>query len=284
MNTKSTAHGILYICPTPLGNLEDITFRALNVLRDADLIACEDTRVTQKLLNHYNITTKTISYHKFSEKEKSSKLLELLQEGKNVALVSDAGTPLISDPGAELLKKAYENNIKVIPLPGASSVITAMSACYKSDLPFVFIGFMPRTAKEAENILVKYRDINIVAFESPNRLVKSLEEMSKKAKHRYVTVARELTKIHEEIKRDLPENLIKYYTENPPKGEIVIIIEAQEEQAKPDTADIEEKVRILARDGYSTKELSRIISLLFGVSKKEVYELAIGLGASDSKN
>ncbi|NLF82756.1 MAG: rRNA small subunit methyltransferase 1, partial [Candidatus Gastranaerophilales bacterium] len=128
MNTKSTAHGILYICPTPLGNLEDITFRALNVLRDADLIACEDTRVTQKLLNHYNITTKTISYHKFSEKEKSAKLLELLQEGKNIALVSDAGTPLISDPGAELLKKAYENNIKVIPLPGASSVITAMSA------------------------------------------------------------------------------------------------------------------------------------------------------------
>lgn len=284
MNTKLTAQGILYICPTPLGNLEDITFRTLNVLRDADLIACEDTRVTQKLLNHYNITTKTISYHKFSEKEKSAKLLELLQEGKNIALVSDAGTPLISDPGAELLKKANENNIKVIPLPGASSVITAMSACYKSDLPFVFIGFMPRTAKEAENIIVKYRDINIVAFESPNRLVKSLEEVSKTAKYRYVTVARELTKIHEEIKRDLPENLIKHYTENPPKGEIVVIIEAQEEQTRPDTADIEEKVRILAREGYSTKELSRIISLLFGVPKKEVYDLAIGLGASDSKN
>lgn len=271
--------GILYICPTPLGNLEDISFRTIRALKEADIIACEDTRVTQKLLNHYKISTKTISYHKFSEKEKSAQLIALLREGKDIALVSDAGTPLINDPGGELIRKVYENSIKIVPLPGASSVITAMSVCYKSEVPFVFVGFLPRSAKELENIFIKYRDINVVAFESPNRLVKTLQTMEEIDNERYITVTRELTKVHEEIRRDFASNLALYYTERPPKGEIVMIIEPQEADNKVDNAEIEEKIRLLIRKGYSTKELSKIISLLFGVSKKEVYDMAIKLGS-----
>lgn len=272
--------GNLYICPTPIGNLEDITLRTLRILKEVDLIACEDTRITQKLLNHYDIRTKLISYHKFSEKQKSSYLVELLNEGKNIALVSDAGTPLISDPGGELIKLVYENNIKITPLPGANSVVTALSASYTGNLPFVFAGFLPKTKKEKENFLLKYLNINIVAFESPNRLVKTLEEAREILGNRHATVAREITKIYEEIKRDSLEKLKDYYTQNPPKGEIVLIIEAQEQEKDFDKAELEEKIRILSGAGYGVKELSKMISLLYGGSKKEIYDLAVKLQES----
>jgi len=271
MNKKGT----LYICPTPIGNLEDITLRALRILKEVDLIACEDTRVTQKLLNHYDIHTKLISYHKFSEKQKSAYLVELLNQGKNLALVSDAGTPLISDPGGKLMRLVYENNIKVIPLPGASSVVTALSASYTGQLPFVFAGFLPKTAKEKEQFLLKYANINIMAFESPNRLVKTLEETRGILGNRQATVARELTKVYEEIKRDSLENLIDYYTQNPPKGEVILIIEGQEEEKTYEQAELEEKIRVLNGSGYGVKEISKIISLLYGGSKKDLYELAV---------
>ena len=165
--------GTLYICPTPIGNLEDITLRDLRILKQVDLIACEDTRVTQKLLNRYEIKTKLISYHKFSEKKKSIYLVNLLNEGKNIALVSDAGTPLISDPGAELIKAVFADQLKIVPLPGPSSVITALSATPSEETPFVFTGFLPKSRKEKEIILLKYLNINIAAFESPNRLLKT---------------------------------------------------------------------------------------------------------------
>lgn len=265
MNTK----GNLYICPTPIGNLEDITLRALRILKEVDLIACEDTRVTQKLLNRYDIKTKLISYHKFSEKEKSSYIVDLLNEGKNIALVSDAGTPLISDPGAELLKQ----DINVIPLPGASSVTTALSASPLDDGPFVFVGFLPKSGKD---FLLKYSDINIVAFESPNRLVKTLEEILKIFGSKTVTVARELTKIYEQIKTGAVDELIKYYCENPPKGEIVIIIHSTEEK-EPEKKEIVEKIKILKKEGYSVKDISRIVSALYNFPKNEVYDLAKGL-------
>ncbi len=272
MNKK----GILYICPTPIGNLEDISLRVIRVLKEADLIACEDTRVTQKLLNRYDIKTKLTSYHKFSEKEKSSYLTGLLNEGKNIALVSDAGTPLISDPGGELIRRVYENNIKIVPLPGASSVITALSASYAGQMPFAFIGFLPRTGKKKEKILLKYLNINIVAFESPNRLVKTLEEVLEILGNRHATVARELTKIYEEIKRDSLENLIEYYLKTPPRGEIILIIEAEElEEKSLNTEELEEKIRILKKADYGVKEISKIISLLHGCSKKEIYDLAV---------
>lgn len=271
-----TKTGTLYICPTPIGNLEDITLRALRVLKEVDIIACEDTRVTQKLLNHYEIKTPTVSYHKFSEKEKSVYLVNQLKEGKNIALVSDAGTPLISDPGAELIKEAYLNNIKVVPLPGASSVMTALSVGQVCEGDFVFVGFLPRTLKEKEKIFSKYSDINIVAFESPNRLIDSLEEIMKFSGDRNAVVAREISKIYEEIKRDTVSSLIEYYSKNPLKGEIVLIIEGKKEEKTADEAEIVEKIKILKKEGYSTKEISKIISLLTGFAKKEVYNLALG--------
>lgn len=273
MNEK----GKLYICPTPIGNLEDITLRAIKALKEVDLIACEDTRVTQKLLNHFEIKTKTISYHKFSEKQKSIYIIELLEQGKNVALVSDAGTPLISDPGEELVKNVIEKKIKIIPLPGASSLITAISGTYTGNLPVLFAGFLPKTKGEKERFFQKYSSNVIAIFESPNRLVKTLKETKQVLGNRNATVARELTKIHEEIRRDCLENLIEYYAEHPPKGEIVLIIEGSKEEKTFDNAEIEEKIFILKKDGYGVKEISKIISLLYGCSKKEVYEKALNI-------
>ena len=269
--------GTLYICPTPIGNLEDITLRVIRILKEVDVIACEDTRITQKLLNHYEIKTPTISYHKFSEKEKSSYLISQIQVGKNIALVSDAGTPLISDPGSELIKEAYLNNIKIIPLPGASSVMTALSAGLVTDGNFVFLGFLPRTIKEKEKLLSKYSEINMVFFESPNRLIHSLEEILKILGNRNVIIAREISKIYEEIKRDKISNIIEYYSQNILKGEIVLIIEGQKEEKTQDEAEIIEKIKILKKEGYSTKEISKIISLFTGFPKKEVYNLALNI-------
>jgi len=261
--------GTLYICPTPIGNLEDITLRVLRVLKEVDFIACEDTRVTQKLLNRYEIKTKTISYHKFSEKEKSNYIVQLLNEGKNIALVSDAGTPLISDPGIELLK----HDINVVPLPGPSSLTTALSATPRIGTEFVFIGFLPKTKKD---FLLKYSDVDVIAFESPNRLVKSFREVLEVLGNRKVTIARELTKIYEEIKTDFIENLIVYYSQNPPKGEIVLIIHGIEDK-KPEQREIIEKSLLLKKEGYSAKDISKIISLLYQYPKKEVYNIVLNL-------
>ncbi len=270
-----TKIGILYICPTPIGNLEDITLRTIRVLKEVDIIACEDTRVTQKLLNHYKITTQTVSYHKFSEKEKSVYLIKQIKEGKNIALVSDAGTPLISDPGAELIREANLNNIKVIPLPGASSVITALSVAGTEKGDFAFFGFLPRTFKEKEKVLTKYSEINMVFFESANRIVDSLAEILEILGDRNAVIARELTKIYEEIKKGNISNLIEYYRQNPPRGEIVLIIEGQKEEKSPDEVEICEKIKILKTEGFSTKEISKIISMLTGFPKKKVYDLAL---------
>jgi 16S rRNA (cytidine1402-2'-O)-methyltransferase len=270
------SNGTLYICPTPIGNLEDITLRVIRILKEVNFIACEDTRVTQKLLNHYDISTKLISYHKFSEKQKSSYLIDLLKEGKNLALVSDAGTPLISDPGFQLIKLANENNIKVVPLPGPSAVITALSASYLEESCFAFLGFIPRGKKEKEELLSKYKEINLAFYEAPSRLIKSLEEISNILGNRMAVVARELTKIYEEIRRDSLENHIKYYSEHPPKGEIVVIIEgSKEESVSPEESYLIEKIKELKAEGFSTKEISRILSVFTDISKKQIYDLVL---------
>lgn len=279
-----THSGTLFICPTPIGNLEDITLRVLRVLKEADLIACEDTRITQKLLNHYQIKTKTYSYHKFSEREKSRRLVKMLLDGKNIALVSDAGTPLISDPGNELLREALTHNIKVFPLPGASSLTTALSASILNNVnndgaEFVFLGFLPKSAKDKEKLFLKFQKTNIVAFESPNRLIHSLREIFSALGDRNASIARELTKIYEEIRRDKISALIEHYSQNPPKGEIVLIVESEEKASKKDNIldeiEITQKIKLLKKEGYSTGEISRLLSLLFGYPKKEVYKLAI---------
>lgn len=267
--------GTLYICPTPIGNLEDITLRALRVLKEVDLIACEDTRVTQKLLNHYDIKTKSISYHKFSEKQKSGYLVEKLLEGQNIALVSDAGTPVLSDPGVELVKKARENNIKIIPLPGASAIMTAFSAGGFDNHYFTFIGFLPKSTKEIELIINKYKESNIILFESPNRLLKTLNEIKSLFGNVNLLIARELTKIYEEIIKDTIENHIEYFNKNSPRGEFTIIIEGIEENLSIEENQLLDKINILKNAGYGTKEISKILSLLFPCSKGTVYELAI---------
>jgi len=272
-----TSFGSLYICPTPIGNLEDITLRTLRVFKEVDLIACEDTRITRKLLNHYNIKTKLVSYHKFSEKKKSEFLINLLKEGKNLALVSDAGTPLVSDPGFELLKQAYENGIKIIPLPGASAVITAVSASCLKEPYFAFLGFFPRSKKNKENILKQFKNINAVFYESPSRLVNSLKDIFNILGNRKITIARELTKIYEEIKQDKVKNLIEYYQNNPPKGEITLIIHGEAQEHDISDIEIKDKIKLLKHAGFSTKEISKILSLLTSFPKSQIYQTILDI-------
>jgi 16S rRNA (cytidine1402-2'-O)-methyltransferase len=267
--------GILYICPTPIGNLEDITFRAIRILKEVDLIACEDTRVTGKLLNHYKISTKLVSYHKFSEKKKSEYLINLLLEGKNIALVSDAGTPLISDPGSELVKSAGKNNIRIIPLPGASALTTALCAVYRESTGFIFAGFLPKSAGDKKEFLLKHASEDIVFYESPNRIVKTLDEILKILGNRTVSVARELTKIYEEIKTGSCEELIEYYSNNPAKGEIVAIVRGCKlKNYTAEQEDIVDKIRLLKKERFSTKDISSILSALTGIKKSEIYDMA----------
>ena len=263
--------GILYIVATPIGNLCDISQRAITTLSDADLIACEDTRVTQKLLNHYKIITKTISYHKFSEKERSAKLINLLLEGKNIALVSDAGTPIISDPGSILVEEARKNNIKVIPVPGCSAITTFLSAISNDGL-FAFCGFFPQ--KESE--IYKYKkftgDFNLVFYESPNRIIKSLNLIKEIFGEVKISLGRELTKIHEDINTFLISDMINYLSATTVKGEIVFVIHKTDIK---ENIDYTEYARKLSQKGYSAKDVSIILSTIFDVPKNIIYKSLI---------
>jgi len=267
--------GILYICPTPIGNLKDITLRAIELLGQVDLILCEDTRTSQKLLNHYSIVAKTKSYHKFNEKQTANEIISLLQSGQNIALISDAGTPIISDPGSELLKCAVENRIKIVPLAGASAVTTFMSGVFNLSGQFFFLGFLPKKQSEKENILQKYKNLTTVFYESPNRLVKTLEEIKQISPEAQIAVGRELTKVYEEIRQGSVEEILVHYTQNPPRGEIAVAIIG--EAKNNDNLDIEEQIRKLNAQGFGVNDISKIISTLFDVSKKDVYKLALEL-------
>ena len=267
---------VLYICPTPIGNLEDITLRALRILKEVDFIACEDTRVTQKLLNHFDIKTKLISYHKFSEREKTEEIIKLLKSGHNIALVSDAGTPLISYPGGELLKQAYYNGIKVEPLPGASAITTALSGSTLSSSHFVFLGFLPRDQKGKEAMLESFSDLNIVFYESPHRLVETLKELEEIYGERNAVIARELTKIHEELRHDTLKNLYQHYEQNPPKGEITVIIEGiAKEKVSKEEKELLHQIKLLKEEGFSSRDIAKIVSLLNNMPKKLIYELVL---------
>lgn len=267
--------GILYICPTPIGNLKDITLRAIELLGQVDLILCEDTRTSQKLLNHYSIATKTKSYHKFNEKQTANEIISLLQDGKNIALISDAGTPIISDPGSELLKCAVENKIEIIPLAGASAVTTFMSGVFNPSGRFLFFGFLPKKQTEKETILHKYKSLTTVFYESPNRLVKTLEDIQRILPEAQVAVGRELTKVYEEIRQGTITEILSHYTQNPPKGELAVAIIG--EAKNNDDLNVEEQIRKLSLQGYGVNDISKIVSTLFDVSKKEVYKLALEL-------
>lgn len=270
--------GKLYIVATPIGNLEDITFRALNILKNVDFIAAEDTRHTLKLLNHFEIHKKLISYYKEIEKNKSDVLIKELINGKNIAIVSDAGTPGISDPGEEIIKKAIENKIEVIPIPGACAFVNALIASGLSTREFCFIGFLSANKKEREEKLaeIKYLNKTILFYEAPHKLKNTLESILKILGNRKIVLAKEITKIHENFIRGNVEELLLKIDE--PKGEFVIVIEGSEitekelEKSNLNELSIEEHYKYYEEKGLEKKEIIKLIAKDRNLPKNEIYQ------------
>ena len=235
--------GIFYSVATPIGNLEDITFRALKVLETVDLILCEDTRNTKILLERYNLNTPLKSYHKFNETERCGEILDFLNSDKNVALVTDAGTPCISDPGSILIEKLIENGIKIVPVAGACAIVTFLSALHRKNEEFVFVGFLPRKKAEQEKLFQKYNDLNIVFYESPKRLGETLDNLAQIYPQKKVAIGRELTKKFEEIIVESAKNLSAHFEANPPKGEIVGMLYSTENATQLDETTIIDKIK-----------------------------------------
>ena len=273
--------GKLFLCATPIGNLDDITFRVIQTLKEVDLIAAEDTRHTLKLLNHYDIKAKLTSYHEHNKYEKADELVTRLLAGDNIALVTDAGTPGISDPGEELVKKCYEAGIEVTSLPGASAVIVALSMCGLSSRRFVFEGFLPAEKKERKEVLDRLENETrtIVLYEAPHRIKKTLAELESVLGDRQIRILRELTKIHESILRFTLPEAVSYFEENEPKGEMVLVIEGKDpEQIRSEAEEEWEKIsmqehleRYLSQ-GLSEKDAMKQVAKDRGISKRDVYD------------
>lgn len=259
----------LYVVATPIGNLEDITLRALETLKSVDIIAAEDTRNTSVLLEKYGITTKLISYHKFSESSRVELFLNYLNEGKSIALVSDAGTPLISDPGAILVEAVINAGFRVIPIVGASAVIGLLSAIPRMDEDFKFIGFLPRVKNQILEIVSKNNRENLVFYESPNRLIETLEIIASEFSNKKVAIGRELTKKFEEIKVGSVLEIIEYYKNNTLKGEIAGLLYKDENQEE---IDIDSKIKKLKELNLKDKEISSILATLYDINKNQVYK------------
>lgn len=277
--------GILYLCATPIGNLEDMTFRVIRTLKEVDLIAAEDTRNSIKLLNHFEIQTPMTSYHEYNKYEKGRKLVEKLQDGMNIALITDAGTPGISDPGEELVKMCYEAGVPVTSLPGAAACITALTLSGLSTRRFAFEAFLPTDKKEKELVLqeIERETRTIIMYEAPHRLLKTLKMLSERlGKERRITVCRELTKRHETAFATTLEEACAYYNEQPPKGECVLVIEgrsreqiAQEEKAQWEEMSIEEHMEHYLSQGIDKKEAMKKVAKDRGVSKRDIYNVLI---------
>ncbi len=263
----------LYIVPTPIGNLKDITLRALEVLKSVDVIACEDTRTTQKLLNHYDITTKCYSYHKYNEKERLNFFKSVITEGKSVALVSDAGTPLICDPGAVLLEELLKNGIKVTALPGACAVTTFVSQVPRENEAFTFVGFIPRTVDGIKKIVNNNIDKYLVFYESPERILKTLEVIKSARGDIKIAIGRELSKLFEEIKISTISELQEYFKDGI-KGEIVCMIYPSLNINKDELIN---RIRVLKSKGFKAKDISIILSSLFNENKNMIYDMAINI-------
>lgn len=273
--------GTLYLCATPIGNLEDITLRALRLLKEADLIAAEDTRNSIKLLNHFDIHTPMTSYHEYNKYDKGRELAALLQEGKNIVLITDAGMPGISDPGEELVKMCAEAGITVTALPGACACVTALTLSGLSTRRFAFEAFLPQEKKERQAILetMKSETRTIVIYEAPHRLRKTLEELHQTLGNRKITVCRELTKKHETLLRTELEKAISYYETEEPRGECVLVIEgklfeeiAREKRAAWEELTLAEHVQFYENQGNSRKEAMRLAAKDRGLSRRDVYQ------------
>lgn len=273
--------GKLYLVATPIGNLDDITFRAINTLKEVDIIAAEDTRHTLKLLNYYEISKPLISYHRHNEYVKSDILINKLIEGKDIAIVTDAGTPGISDPGEEIVKEAIKNNIEIIPIPGACALINALIPSGLNTKQFTFYGFLPLNKKNRKNEIerIKKEDKTVILYEAPHKLIKTLEDILENIGDINCVLAKEITKIHEEYIRNNISELIKKLNEkNAVKGEYIILLDMNfnkniEDEDNIINKSIEEQFEFYKSQGMDKKEIIKKIAKNKNVLKNEVYQM-----------
>lgn len=278
--------GKLYLCATPIGNLEDITFRVLNTLKEVDLIAAEDTRHSIKLLNHFDIKTPMTSYHEFNKVEKAKHLVEKMKEGTNIALITDAGTPGISDPGEELVRQCYEAGVEVTSLPGPAACITALTMSGMATRRFAFEAFLPADKKEKQIILeqLKNETRTIILYEAPHRLVRTLAELKEVLGDRKISICRELTKKYETVFRTTFSGALAFYEAEEPRGECVIVIEGKsheeiqkEKEQAWETMPIEEHMGKYLSQGMDKKEAMKQVAKDRGISKRDVYQYLMNL-------
>jgi len=271
---EKNSEGILYIVATPIGNLEDITLRAIRILKQVDLIAAEDTRHTLKLLNHLEISKQLISYHRHNEEIRTDYLIKELKNGKNIALVSDAGTPGICDPGNEVIKKCIEENINIVPIPGPCAMINGLIASGINTDEFTFLGFLPLNKKNRKIKLEEIKNSNktIIVYEAPHKINKTLNDLKEILNQRKIVIARELTKIHEEYIRGTIDEIIKKSEDI--KGEMIIIIEGakKDDENVLNNLSIEEHYKFYEDEGFEKKEIIKKIAKDRGVNKDVIYK------------
>ena len=277
--------GILYLCATPIGNLQDMTFRVLDTLREVDLIAAEDTRNSIKLLNHFEIKTPMTSYHEFNKFEKAETLIQKLKEGQNIALITDAGTPAISDPGEVLVRRAKEEGIVVTSLPGACAAITALTLSGLPTRRFVFEGFLPSEKKERREVLagLAKEERTVILYEAPHHLKDTLGELQDSLGDRKIVLCRELTKKFEEAVPMMISEAVEYYREKEPKGEYVLVLSGRdpkeriaEERNRFEGMDVKKHMQMYLDEGMDKKEAMKKVAADRGVSKRDIYKELLG--------
>lgn len=276
--------GKLYLCATPIGNLEDITYRVVRTLNEVDLIGAEDTRNSIKLLNHFDIKTPMTSYHEFNKYDKAKQLVEMMKEGKNIAIITDAGTPGISDPGEEVVRQCFEAGIQVTSLPGPAACITALTMSGQKTRRFCFEAFLPKDKKEKVAVLeeLKNETRTIIIYEAPHRLARTLKELREALGNRQLTLCRELTKKYEEADKTTIDRAIEKYNEKEPRGEYVLVIEGksqeeiqEENKQKWESMTIEEHMEYYISQGNDKKSAMKLVAKDRGVSKRDIYNQLI---------
>lgn len=279
-------NGKLYLVPTPIGNLKDITLRALEVLKSSDIIAAEDTRQTLKLLNHFEIKKQLISYHKFNEQSKGNEIIDLLKEGKNIAIVSDAGTPGISDPGSVIVEKCIAENVDFEVLPGATAITTALVYSGLDTTKFLFRGFLPRENKERKIITDELLNSQetLIFYEAPHRLLDTLSYLLDTFGDRNIAVCRELTKLYQEIFRGKLSEAVNHFVDNKPRGEFVLVLEGKKledikEEKKQEWVNlsIEEHILKYMNEGINKKEAIKLVAKDRELPKNEVYKFSTNI-------
>ena len=284
MSDYNNTSGTLYLCATPIGNLEDMTFRCIRILKEADIIAAEDTRNSIRLLNHFEIKTPMTSYHEYNKIEKGQKLVERLLKGENIALITDAGTPGISDPGEELVRMCQEAGIMVTAVPGAAACITALTVSGLPTRRFAFEAFLPADKKERQAVLAEMKEETrtMVVYEAPHRLVRTLKTLLDVLGNRRIRVCRELTKKHETVYAAGLEEALAYYEENEPRGECVLVIEGKSREeirageiAGWESMSVQEHMDFYMGEGMGKKEAMKQVAKDRGVGKREIYQMLL---------